>query len=120
MKKLFTYIPVAIFVMVLIFLDDPLLKNLLAVALIFLIIISKYTRNKISQEEIEFDDRVNTNITKWSLKFMFFSNLLLILILLFTNQSIIEVGKYIDFIIFYLVLTLSVPFYLLPTIIKRY
>lgn len=116
MKKTFTYLPVLIFIIILIFIENSLLKGILSGVVIFLIAVSKYKRSKINEEYIEFDDRVNINISKWSLRFMFLSNLLLTLFLIFASQGSIDK----DFIIFYLLLTLFIPFYIIPTIIKKY
>lgn len=116
MKKTFTYLPVLIFIIILIFIKNSLLKSILSGVVIFLIAVSKYKRSKINEEYIEFDDRVNINISKWSLRFMFLSNLLLTLFLIFASQGSIDK----DFIIFYLLLTLFIPFYIIPTIIKKY
>lgn len=120
MKKIFTYLPVLVFIIILIFMENSLLKGLLSGGVIFLIVIAKYNRSKINEENIEFDDRVNVNISKWSLRFMFLSNALLALILIFAGQGIIDKGIYIDLIIFYLLLTLFIPFYIIPAIIKKY
>ncbi|MEM5568998.1 hypothetical protein AAF695_09670 [Aerococcus viridans] len=118
MKKTFTYLPVLIFIIILIFIENSLLKGILSGVVIFLIAVSKYKRSKINEEYIEFDDRVNINISKWSLRFMFLSNLLLTLFLIFASASQGSIDK--DFIIFYLLLTLFIPFYIIPTIIKKY
>lgn len=120
MKKAFTYLPVLIFIILLIFMENSLLKGLLSGVVIVLIVVAKYKRNKISVEYTEFDDRVIINISKWSLRFMFLSNFLLILILTFVSQGNMDKSKYIDLILFYLLLTLFIPFYIIPTIVKKY
>lgn len=120
MKKLFTYLPVLVFIIILIFIENLPLKAFLSIGVISLMIAAKYKRSKLNQEDIEFDDRVNANISKWSLRFIFFANLLLVFILIFFNH--IAVGKtlYLEFVIVYLLFTLFIPFYIIPTIIKQY
>lgn len=119
MKKLFTYLPVLVFLTILIFIENSPLKAFLSIGVISLMIVAKYKRSKIKQEEIEYDDRINANISKWSLRFMFFANLLLIFVLIFFNQMLLNT-LYLEFFVAYLLFTLFIPFYIIPTIIKRY
>ena len=120
MIKLFTYVPILCFIFVLSFLDTSIMKLLLLAGIVCLIIFAKYQRSKIQQEDIEFDDRVNANISKWSLRSMFVLNTLLILILFIDNQGILKLDFNMEMILLYLLLTLFIPFYIVPAIIKHY
>ncbi|WP_153733292.1 hypothetical protein [Sporosarcina obsidiansis] len=120
MIKLFTYVPILCFIFVLSFLDTSLMKLLLLAGIVCLIIFAKHQRSKIQQEDIEFDDRVNANISKWSLRSMFLLNTLLILILFIDNQGILKLEFNMEMILLYLLLTLFIPFYIVPAIIKHY
>lgn len=95
------------------------IKIFLSIGVISLMIIAKYKRSKIKQEEIEYDDRINANISKWSLRFMFFAKLLLVFVLIFFNQMLLNT-LYLEFVVAYLLSTLFILFYIIPTIIKRY
>lgn len=120
MNKLFTYVPILCLIIVLSFVDQSLVKWILLVGIGCLIVFAKYKRSKIQQEEIEYDDRVNANISKWSLRIMFVLNALLILILFIDNQGIVKLNFSLEMISIYLLITLCLPFYIVPTIIKRY
>jgi len=120
MNKLFTYIPILCFIIVLPFLDNSIIKLLLLAGIVCLIVFAKYKRSKMQQEEIEFDDRVNANISKWSLRSMFLLNALLILILLIYNQVNLEMEFDMEMVLLYLLFTLFIPFYIVPAIIKHY
>ena len=120
MIKLYTYIPAFLFILVILFINNALIKWLLIPFMLFFLILSKYKRSKIEKKEIEYDDRVNINISKWSLRSMFVLNTLLILILLLVNQNIIRVDFNMEFILLYLLITLFIPFYIVPAIIKQF
>lgn len=120
MKKVFAYVPVLLLLLVLLLMDQSVMKWFLLVSISCLVAYSKYKRNKIQKEEIEYDDRVNANITRWSLRLMFAFNTMLIIILLIGHQEMLKVDFNIEMILGYLLLTLFIPFYVAPAIIKRY
>ncbi|WP_397538045.1 hypothetical protein [Rummeliibacillus pycnus] len=120
MTKLFTYIPILFFIIVLEFLDNSLIKWVLLGGIVCLIVFAKYKRSNMQKEEIEFDDRVNANISKWSLRCMFLLNALLVIILFIDNQGFLKIEFEVDLILLYLLSTLFIPFYIVPAIIKHY
>ena len=120
MIKLFTYVPILCFIIVLAFLDSSFIKWILLGGIVCLIVFAKYKRSKMQKEEIEFDDRVNANISKWSLRSMFLLNTLLIIILFIDNQGILKMEFDMEMILLYLLSTLFIPFYIVPAIIKHY
>lgn len=120
MNKLFTYIPPILLLLVILLMDSLLIKLIMISLLICLTIYSKYRRSKLEREEVEYDDRVNINISKWSLRIIFTLNTLLILALFLINQNIIKIDLSTEFILFYLLITLFVPFYIVPAIIKHF
>ncbi|MGG0658223.1 hypothetical protein [Rummeliibacillus pycnus] len=120
MTKLFTYIPILFFIIVLAFLNNSFIKWVLLGGIVCLIVFAKYKRSNMQKEEIEFDDRVNANISKWSLRCMFLLNALLIIILFIDNQGILKMEYDVDMILLYLLSTLFIPFYIVPAIIKHY
>lgn|SRR5690606_8936553 len=120
MKKIFTYIPVLCSIIVILFIESSLLKWILLVVIGCLMIFAKYKRSKLTGEEFEFDDRVNANISKWSLRSMFVLNTLLIMILVIGSKGDLEWAINIEWILVYLVVTLCIPFYIIPAVIKNY
>ena len=77
------------FIIALFILEDSFFKWVILGVVAILSIFAKYKRVKMQQEEIEFDDRVNNNILKWSLRSMFLLNALLIAILLVSDKGIL-------------------------------
>ncbi|MGN7476324.1 hypothetical protein ACTHOQ_00600 [Solibacillus silvestris] len=120
MNKLISYVPTLCFFLVILFIESTLLKWLLLAGISCLIILAKYKRSKIQNGEFEFDDRVNANISKWSLRSMMLLNALLILILIIDNQGVFKMDFNIEMILVYLLITLCIPFYIVPAIIKHY
>lgn len=120
MKKLFTYVPIICLIMVILFIDSTWMKGILLVGISVLIVFAKFKRNKLQQEEIVTDDRVNANISKWSLRSMFGLNTLLIVILFVDNQGIFKLNFNMEMILVYLLITLCIPFYIVPAVLKHY
>lgn len=120
MSKLFTYIPIFCFLIVLYFVEHSLTKGVLLAGVICLIVFAKIKRSQLQKDDIEYDDRVNANISKWSLRIVFLLNACLILILFIDKQDIVTLKMSIDMILIYLLITLCIPFYIVPTILKRY
>ena len=119
MTKLFTYIPLIGFVLVFFLMEAMLLKGFLLALIIVLILFAKYKRSKM-QEDVEFDDRVNANITKWSLRTIFILNTVLLVLLLIESRKVVHFELNMNYMIVYLLVTLCVPFYIVPAIVKRY
>ncbi|WP_339176090.1 hypothetical protein MKY51_06805 [Solibacillus sp. FSL R5-0691] len=120
MKKTFTYIPVLCCIGVILFIESTLLKWILLVGIGCLMVLAKYRRSKLMNDEFEFDDRVNANITKWSLRSMFILNTMLIMILVIGSQGVLEWAINIEWILIYLIVTLCIPFYIVPAVIKNF
>ncbi|MEK4699460.1 hypothetical protein MKX47_07660 [Solibacillus sp. FSL R7-0668] len=119
MTKIFTYIPLVCFLLVFFLMEAMLLKGLLLILMIVLIIFAKYKRSQF-EEDVEFDDRVNANITKWSLRTIFILNTVLLALLLLESQGVALLDMNMNYMIAYLLVTLCVPFYIVPAIVKRY
>ena len=119
MNKLFTYIPIGLLVLVLFGLESSLLKWLLIGIAAVLVAFAKYYRVQMQDEDIEFDERVNANISKWSLRTMIVLNALLILVLFSIHKGLLPMELDIQLLLIYLLLTLFIPFYVVPTIIKK-
>lgn len=120
MTKLFTYIPVLCCIIVIFFIESSLLKWILLAGIGCLMIFAKYKRGKLMNDELEFDDRVNANISKWSLRSMMMLNTLLILILVIGSKGDMNWTINIELILVYLVATLCIPFYIIPAVIKNF
>lgn len=119
MNKLFTYIPVVLFILVLIALESSQLKLLLLGIVAIAVVFAKYFRVQMQDEDIEFDERVNANISKWSFRTMILLNALLILVLFSIYKGFLPIELDIQLLLIYLLLTLFLPFYVVPTIIKK-
>lgn len=119
MTKLFTYIPLVGFLLVFFLMEAMLLKGLLLALMIVLIIFAKYKCSQL-EEDVEFDDRVNANITKWSLRTIFILNTVLLALLLMESRGVELFDMNMNYMIAYLLVTLCVPFYIIPAIVKRY
>ena len=118
MTRVFTYLPMIGMLLVLFFMEESVLRWVLLVLSIILIVFAKFVRTKQDQDEVEYDDRVNANITKWSLRLMFVFNAVLMLLLLIDSNEILDLSM--NFVLIYLALTLFIPFYIAPLIIKRF
>lgn len=120
MKNLFTFIPIVCLLMIIYFIDDTSMKWTLLVGMSVLAVFAKFKRNKLQEEDIVTDDRVNANISKWSLRIMFTLNTLLIVILFVDNQGIFKLNFNMEMILVYLLMTLCIPFYIVPAVLKHY
>ncbi|MCR2823460.1 hypothetical protein [Lederbergia panacisoli] len=118
MKNLFSYFPIACLLIILFGMEVSYTKLFLIVFAAILIVLAKYVRSKRKDEDIVFDDRVNVNITKWSLRIVYVMNSALFLLLVFEYKGILDIS--IHFILIYLVLTLFIPFYVTPSILKKF
>ncbi|MEG0259103.1 MAG: hypothetical protein RR651_04445 [Lysinibacillus sp.] len=119
MNKLFTYLPIGLVVLVSFGLESSGLKLLLLGKVAIAAVFAKYFRVHMQDEEIEFDDRVNANISKWSLRTMIALNALLILFLFTLYKGLLSIELDIQMLLIYLLLTLFLPFYVVPAIIKK-
>ncbi|MCD7034135.1 hypothetical protein LRR81_07805 [Metabacillus sp. GX 13764] len=120
MSKLFTYFPILCFLIILFTLDQSVLKVVLFVIIAILVIIAKYFRKRMDEEEVEYDDRVNANITKWSLRSVYIMNALLFLLFITEKNGLLSLPLNTSFVLIYLLLTLFIPFYIIPSIIKKF
>ncbi|KSU89172.1 hypothetical protein AS180_04035 [Priestia veravalensis] len=120
MSKLFTYFPLICFLIILLGLEESVMKWALLVFMAIGILIAKNSRKNMQSEEVEYDDRVNSNITKWSLRTMYVMNALLFIMLVLENYHISLIKLNINFILIYLLITLFIPFYIIPLIIKKF
>lgn len=120
MKKIWTYVPLVAFLIVLFAMKKNLFTTILLIGFAILMVIAKYQRQKNSQEKVEYDDRVNQNITKWSLRSLYLFNSLFVLILFLQQQGITTLHLQIEWLIFSLILSLFIPFYLIPTIMRYF
>lgn len=120
MTRVFTYFPVIGLLFVLFFVEQSVLKLALLLLLVVLIALAKYVRTKQDRDEVDYDDRVNANIAKWSLRLMFIFNSVLLLLLLFESNGLFGMDISMNFILIYLALTLFIPFYIAPAVIKRF
>ncbi|EAR64910.1 hypothetical protein B14911_19515 [Bacillus sp. NRRL B-14911] len=119
MRILFTYLPVLSFVFVLFLMDDGIFKWTLLVCGIVLVALAKMLRVRMKEEEVEFDDRVNANIAKWSLRSIYLLNFILIVLLCLETASSAAIGLDKETILIYLLATLFIPFYIIPAIVKK-
>ncbi|MHC5267877.1 hypothetical protein ACYSNO_01625 [Enterococcus sp. LJL98] len=120
MKKKRTYVPMILFLLILLMMKESVLTSILLIGFSLLIVLAKYQRQEMKKEENEYDDRVNQNITKWSLRSLYVCNSLLILLLFLQQQEIIPVSIPIEGLILFLIFSLCLPFYLIPAIIKHF
>lgn len=85
-----------------------------------LIAVAKWQRSKMKEEEIQYDDRVNANITKWSLRTLFVMNALLLAWLALDIQGTLPVDLSSATLFVYVLISLFVPFYIIPAIVKQF
>lgn len=72
-----------------------------------------------ANDEIEFDERVNNNIKKYSLQAFSICNLLLLVYLLFSSQ-ILKTDKIdVNYLILYLSTTFVFAFYIIPALASK-
>ena len=101
-------------------LEEGLAKWLLLAVLILSVVIAKYKRSMLVSEEVEYDDRVNTNIRYWSFGFLVTMNALLIVYLMLVSRSVINELISTDYMMIYLSVTLLIALYVVPSIAKRF
>ncbi|GAA3727432.1 hypothetical protein GCM10022378_15550 [Salinicoccus jeotgali] len=91
------------------------------IGLIFIVGGLKWTRVKKNEkdDEIEYDDRVSYNIQRASLQTFSISIILLFIYLLFSEIAFDHSDIVIDYLLIYLVVTLALAYYIVPTIVKR-
>ena len=120
MKLVFSYVPILCLIFVIFLVESSVLKWVLLIGISGLIVLSKYKRIQLKNEEVEYDDRVNANISKWSLRSMYLLNTLLLVILFIDYQGIFQLNISLDMILAYLLITLCIPFYIVPVVVKQY
>lgn len=120
MSKVFTYFPLICLPLILFTLEESVIKWVLLVLIAVGILIAKKLRKNIQSEEVEYDDRINANITKWSLRFMFIMNALLFIMLVMEINDVSPIDFDANFILSYLLISLFIPFYIVPSIIKKF
>lgn len=120
MRKLVYYLPSLLTVIVIFNLNEGWLKWLLLIVLAISVVIAKYKRTKLNAEEVEYDERVNTNIRYWSFGFLVVTNALLIMYLMLVSQSIINEFITIDYMMIYLSASLLIALYVVPSIAKKF
>ena len=119
MNKMFTYLPFILLFLVLFGLESSGLKLVLLGLLAIVSVFVKYFRVHMQDEDIEFDDRVNANISKWSLRTMIVLNALLILFIFTIYRGLLPIELDLQMLLVYLLLTLYLPFYIVPMILKK-
>lgn len=120
MKNLLYYVPSLLTVLVIFLLEESLMKWILLSVLALSVVISKFKRSKLSSDEVEYDERVNTNIRYWSFGFLAITNVLLIVYLLLVSQSFISEWMTIEYMMIYLSVSLLVSFYIVPSVVKKF
>ena len=119
MKKIMTYVPIILIIISLRFVGDSLLAKIFLGILLTIAVFAKYKRNQLSEQEVEYDERIEANITKWSLKTLYFLNSLLIVLLLIDQSQQLALSIDPVFLILFLSASLVIPFYLIPVIMKK-
>ncbi|MEH6986534.1 hypothetical protein [Cytobacillus firmus] len=76
-------------------------------------------KRKEAKEELEYDERVNLNILQCSLYVYSGALVLLLSYLIISSQILHNISINIELLIWYLVITLFLGFYIVPVIIKR-
>ena len=120
MKNLFYYVPSLLTIVVIILMKESMLKWVLLSVLAISVVISKYKRTKQQSDDVEYDERVNTNIRYWSFGFLAITNVLLIIYLLLVSQSFISEWMTIEFMMIYLSVSLLISFYIIPSVVKKF
>lgn len=120
MSKLLSYIPLVVLLLAVILLDSSLLKWGLCALLATLVVVSKLWRTKTASSEIEYDERVQANVQVWSTRLLFLMNAVLVLWLLGVSQGLVAVELNLELVIGYLLISLFVPFYVVPLVVKRF
>lgn len=120
MLKLLYYLPALLTLAVIVVVDESWLKILLLIALSVCIIFSKYKRSQLDADEIEYDERVTTNIHKYSFGFIVIMNALLICYFILVSKFGMNDWLTNDYILIYLSISLLVPIYIIPSIAKKF
>ncbi|MFS0783418.1 hypothetical protein [Bacillus sp. 1P06AnD] len=120
MLKLLYYLPALLTLAVIVVLDESWLKILLLIVLLISVIFSKYKRRKLDSDEIEYDERVSTNIHKYSFGFIVIMNALLICYFSLVSKFGMNDWLSIDFLLIYLSISLVIPIYIIPSIAKKF
>lgn len=120
MKRLLYYLPSILTLVVVFTLDEGWMKWLLLILLVLSVLITKYKRSKLMVDEVEFDERVNTNIRYWSFGFLVITNALLMVYLILVSQSLLIDWITVDFLMIYLSVSLLIALYIVPSIAKRF
>lgn len=120
MKTILYYLPSLLTIIVIFMLDESMTKWLLLAVLVLSVVIAKYKRSKADTEEVEYDERVNTNIRYWSFGFLMIMNTFLIIYLILVSQSFISEWLTTEYMIIYLTATLLIALYVVPSIAKRF
>lgn len=119
MKKLLTYVPSVLAIIVAVLLEDSISKIVLLAILAVCMFIAKYKRTHNQSDGVQYDERVNTNIRYWSFGFLAVTNAVLIIYLLLVSQSLITEWLTTDYMLIYLASTLLISFYVIPSVAKK-
>lgn len=120
MKKMISYLPIVALLFALRLMDDSLLSKIMIGLLIGIALYAKYQRKRITGNDVEYDERIEANLTKWSLRTTYFLNALLLAILFMQKSQLFSFEININTLILYIIMTLAIPFYVIPTIIKQF
>ncbi|WP_019242819.1 MULTISPECIES: hypothetical protein [Bacillus] len=120
MRKLLFYLPALLTLFVIFILDQSWLKIVLLIILAMSVVIAKYKRRQLDLEDIEYDERVNINIRYWSFGFLVIMNSLLICYLILVSQFDMTAWFTLDYMMLYLILSLLIAFYIIPSIAKKF
>lgn len=116
--KLLYYLPAMLLIAVILLVDTGWVKIVLGCVLALGVLLAKAKRYK-SNEEIEVDERVKTNIHYYSFGFILVMNGVLAGYFFIVSTFNIEPFMKVDYLLVYLVCSIVVPLYIIPSIAKR-
>lgn len=120
MKNLQTYIPIMLLVIIFYYMNDFLFGKIIIGALFIISLIAKFKRKQQVKKEVEYDERIEANITKWSLKTLYFLNSLLMVLLLIDQAQLFSLTLNRSFVLIYLAVSFVISFYIIPMINKKF
>lgn len=116
--KILYYLPVILLLLVVLLVEQGWVKVCLIILLAISLLVSKYKRKQ-TNKEIEFDERVKANIIYYSFSFMLIMNALLVTYFLCVSQLNMTAWLTYEYLLIYLLVSIFVPLYIIPTIAKR-
>lgn len=119
-KNLLYFLPAILLVIVILLVEEGWVRLTLLGLLAISLVVAKYNRHKQPKDEVEYDERVKSNIHYFSFGFIVTMNALLICYILLTSQFTMNNWLSHHALIIYLAVSIFIPLYIIPAIAKRF